>query len=173
MKERTRALTKFPCAASRIQAWCARGETEPPWRPPSRWRTRVSNVDDFLEPRHAKSDVLGRDTGVVERVQSHLRSGLANGLGGERANHLPRLDAVLKETVFDLAEKPIEGLWREPVLAEDTLRRKLRPQQREKVVGSVVLRLDREAVRTLDHSELGQQISHLAVRQQVRRTEWL
>ena len=40
-------------------------------------------VDNFLEPRYAKGDVLAQNTSMVERVQSYLRGGFIDRLGSE------------------------------------------------------------------------------------------
>lgn len=49
------------------------------------------DVDDFLETRHTECYVLRRHTGVVERVESHLRGRLAQTLRRQRADHLAGL----------------------------------------------------------------------------------
>ena len=38
-------------------------------------------VDNFLDTRYTKGNVHGGDTGEVERLERHLRSRLADGLG--------------------------------------------------------------------------------------------
>lgn len=87
-----------------------------------RWRLRpLRDVDDLLEARHAKRHVLGRDAGVVERVERHLRRGLADRLRGERAAHLARVRKVHFEFGLDLADHPVEGLLGEAVVLEQHL----------------------------------------------------
>eukprot|EP00962_Isochrysis_galbana_P015947 scaffold4556_cov114-Isochrysis_galbana.AAC.13 len=102
------------------------------------------------------------DAGVVGGVEHHLGGGLADRLGSQCAHHLPRLHPVLQEAVLDLAQQPVEGLRRQPMLAQHALRGELRAEEREEVVGGVVLRLDRERVDALDDGQLGRQFAHLA-----------
>ena len=57
------------------------------------WRADdFRSVDDLLDTRHTKSDVHGGDTGKVESLQGHLRTGLTNRLGADSANSRSGLD---------------------------------------------------------------------------------
>eukprot|EP00965_Chrysotila_dentata_P125357 4144669-Pleurochrysis_carterae.AAC.4 len=115
----------------------------------------------FRATAWAGAHVFGGDAGVVEGVQGHLRRRFSDGLRGERAHHLARLDAVLQESVLHLSEQPVEGLRREAVLEQHALRRERRAQQREEVVRRVLLRLARERVVALDDFEPLDQAAHL------------
>mmetsp|Transcript_15235 Transcript_15235/g.35011 ORF Transcript_15235/g.35011 Transcript_15235/m.35011 type:complete len:818 (+) Transcript_15235:946-3399(+) len=121
----------------------------------------LGDVDDLLEARHAKGDVLRGHASVVESVERHLRRGLADRLRSECAHHLSRLNTVLQEAVLDLTKEPIECLRREAVLAEHSLGCERRAKQRKEVVRRVLLRLDGKRIVALDHFELADQLTHL------------
>jgi len=53
----------------------------------------LTSRDEFDEPRQPLCHVDLGDTGVVEGVHRHLSSGFPDGLGGDGADRLQRIDA--------------------------------------------------------------------------------
>mmetsp|Transcript_6767 Transcript_6767/g.19787 ORF Transcript_6767/g.19787 Transcript_6767/m.19787 type:complete len:242 (-) Transcript_6767:3118-3843(-) len=88
----------------------------------------LSNVDDFCQTRNSKGHILGRHTGVMESVQSHLCRGLPNALRRNDTNVFARVSQSLVEFLLDLTSKPVECFCRQPVLLADLLRCKGGPQ---------------------------------------------
>ena len=120
----------------------------------------LAHVDDLLETRHAERHVLGRHAGVMERVECHLSGGLAERLGGERADHLARLHLGLLEARLDLANEPVERLLAQLVLLGDATRAQVRAQQDVHQERGVRLRLATQPIFAGHHHQLGAQRAH-------------
>src|ERR1700712_4875364 len=66
-----------------------------------------SHVENFLESRNTKSDVLRRNTSEMEGIQRHLSCRFANGLCSKDTNHLTRIGLSSQETVLNVSKNMI------------------------------------------------------------------
>jgi hypothetical protein len=100
----------------------------------------LREVHDLVQARNAERDVLRRHAREVERVERHLRRGLADRLPRYRPDHLAGRDERLREAHADLADDPLERLLREAVAPDELLARELRVQHRAQQQRRVLLR---------------------------------
>eukprot|EP00982_Pelagococcus_subviridis_P006180 30000-Pelagococcus_subviridis.AAC.2 len=102
----------------------------------------LRDVDDLLQTRDAEGHVLRGYTGEVERVEGHLRRGLADGLRGDGADAIPGGRERHLEPGLDLADDPVERRGGELEVLHDALRAERRSHEREEQDGAVPLRLE-------------------------------
>ena len=74
-----------------------------------RWSLQLlRDVYELAQTRDTQGDVLRGNTGVVKRVQGHLRGRLPDALGSEDTAHFPGSGAADIEPVLNFAQQPLK-----------------------------------------------------------------
>ncbi len=112
----------------------------------------LRHVDNFFETRHTKRHVLGRYTGVVKRVQRHLRRRFSQRLGGQRTHHLSRMNLQISGDENDQSD-----VSRSFHIDKTTIR----PTFRKKLECCCKFHLSQK---TCCHHEVGRSLKHCSLR---------
>ncbi len=102
------------------------------------------DVENLLETRNTKGDVLGRDTGKMERVQGHLGGRLADGLRCQDSHHLTGGNLGPAPSVLDLSDDVVQGQAVQAQLDGEALEGQPRTQLSLEQDGRIVVGFDRD-----------------------------